>query len=76
MQQLGEKTLKGVTTDLFDGGEELQRAVDYYRAQAVARGLLADGIITEGQYNRLNELDFLEFAPRFESMLASMNGTK
>ena len=75
MKKQVEDALKDISTEAFHTPEELQCAVDYYRAQSISSRLLKIGTITKEQFNRLTVLNLCTYAPRFEAVLACMNGT-
>ena len=74
MQKQVEDALKGISTESFHETEELQREVDYYRAQSIASKLMTKGMISKEQFNRLTGLNLSSYAPRMESILTCMNG--
>ena len=74
MQKQVENALKDISIGSFHEPEELQREVDYYRAQRIASKLLTIGMITKGQFDQLSGLNLSAYAPRFEAMLTCMNG--
>jgi len=74
MQKQVEDALKDIATGSFHESEELQREVDYYRAQTIASRLLTIGMITKGQFDQLTELNLSAYAPRFETILTCMTG--
>ena len=72
MQKQIEEAMKGISVESFHDTKELQREVDYYRAQCIADKLLSNRLITKEQYNRLTALNLSTFAPRFETILTYM----
>ena len=70
MQKQIEEAMKDVSIESLHDTKELQREVDYYRAQCIANKLLSNHMITKEQYNRLTALNLSTFAPRLTTMLA------
>ena len=70
MQKLIEDALKDISTDTFYDPEELQREVDFYRAQSISSRLMKTGMITKRQFNKLTGLNLSAFAPRLGTLLA------
>ena len=70
MQKQVENALKDISIESLHETKELQREVDYYRAQCIADKLLSKGMITKEQFTRLTALNLTTFAPRFSTMLA------
>ena len=73
MQKQIEEAMKGISVESLHDTKELQREVDYYRAQCIAEKLLSKGMITKEQYNRLTALNLTTFAPRLERELSCIN---
>ena len=63
-QQSTEQNPYHLPPSNLNSHEELQREVDYYRAQCIARKLLEQGKINDRQYQKLCELNLKTFAPR------------
>ena len=66
MTQISEditSALSDVSTDHFFTQEQLQRDVDYYRAQKIAKALLDEGKISLCQFNKLTALNRETFSP-------------
>ena len=63
-QQSTEQNPHHLPPSNLNSHEELQREVDYYRAQCIARKLLEQGRIYDRQYQKLCELNLKTFAPR------------
>ena len=74
MQKQVENALKDVSIGSFHEPEELQREVDYYRAQSIASKMLTTGMITKEQFKLLTGLNLFSYAPRLETILTCMNG--
>ena len=74
MQKQVEDALKDVSIGSFHEPEELQREVDYYRAQSIASKMLTTGMITKEQFKLLTGLNLSSYAPRLETILTCMNG--
>ena len=72
MQKQIEEAMKDISIESLHDTKELQREVDYYRAQCIADKLLSNGMITKEQYKRLTALNLTTFAPRFETILTRM----
>ena len=72
MQKQIEEAMKDISIESLHDTKELQREVDYYRAQCIAAKLLSNGMITKEQYKRLTALNLSAFAPRFETILTRM----
>ena len=70
MQKQIEEAMKDISIESLHETKELQREVDYYRAQCIAAKLLSNRLITKEQYMRLTALNLSAFAPRFGTMLA------
>ena len=70
MQKQIEEAMKDVSIESLHDTKELQREVDYYRAQCIADKLLSNRLITKEQYKRLTALNLTTFAPRLTTMLA------
>ena len=70
MQKQIEEAMKDISIESLHETKELQREVDYYRAQCIADKLLSKGMITKEQYKRLTALNLSTFTPRFSTMLA------
>ena len=73
MQKQIEEAMKDISLESLHDAKELQREVDYYRAQCIADKLLSMGMITQEQYKRLTALNLSAFAPRFETILTCIN---
>ena len=73
MQKQIEEAMKDISIESLHDTKELQREVDYYRAQCIADKLLSKGMITKEQYKRLTALNLTTFAPRFETILTCIN---
>ena len=72
MQKQIEEAMKDISIESLHDTKELQREVDYYRAQCIANKLLSNGMITKEQYKRLTSLNLSTFAPRLERELSCM----
>ena len=72
MQKQIEEAMKDISIESIHDTKELQREVDYYRAQCIADKLLSKGMITKEQYKRLTALNLTTFAPRLERELSCM----
>ena len=72
MQKQIEEAMKGISVESFHDTKELQREVDYYRAQCIAAKILSNRLITKEQYKRLTALNLSAFAPRLETELSCM----
>ena len=55
--------LDGITTEHFFTKEQLQRDVDYYRAQHIAKTMLDAGLISLSQFEKLTDLNRKSFSP-------------
>ena len=55
--------LDGVTTERFFSDEQLQRDVDYFRAQHMAKAALDAGLISLSQFDKLTALNRESFSP-------------
>ena len=72
MQKQIEEAMKDISLESFHDTKELQREVDYYRAECITEKLLSKGMITKEQYKRLTALNLSTFAPRLERELSCM----
>ena len=73
MQKQIEEAMKDISIESLHDAKELQREVDYYRAQCIAAKLLSNRMITKEQYKRLTSLNLSTFAPRLETELSCIN---
>ena len=69
MQKQIEEAMKDISIESLHDTKELQREVDYFRAQCIADKLLSKGMITKEQYKRLTALNLSGFTPRLEREL-------
>ena len=56
-------SLDGVTTDHFFTPEQLQKDIDYYRAQTIAKSMLDAELISADEFNILSSLNAKSFSP-------------
>ena len=52
--------------------EQLQREVDYYRAQQVLGILLQNGLISKSEYNKITQLNRESFSPLLAKIMPSL----
>ena len=61
--------LDGVTTDHFFTEEQVQRDVDYFRAQQITKSMLDAGLISLLEFNRLTLLNRQTFSPLYVEIM-------
>jgi len=64
--------LDGVSTDRFFTAEQLQRDVDYYRAQHIIKSMLDAGLISMLQFSKLTVLNRKIFSPFLAEIMPKM----
>ena len=52
--------------------EQLQREVDYYRAQQILGILLQNGLISKSEYNKITQLNRDSFSPLLAKIMPSL----
>ena len=52
--------------------EELQREYSYYMAQKLLKSLLAAGLISEGEFNKITAKNRLTFSPYLADIMPEM----
>ena len=52
--------------------EQLQREVDYYRAQQILGILLQNGLISKSEYNKITQLNRESFSPLLAKIMPSL----
>ena len=62
-------SLEGTATGRFFTAEQLQRDVDYFRAQKIAVSLLEAGLLNTAQFARLTERNRKTFSPFLAEIL-------
>ena len=67
-----ENARKDLPAESLHDTIELQREVDYYRAQCITIKLLSHHMITKRQFVQLSGLKLSAYAPRFETILTRM----
>lgn len=55
--------IDGAITDYFFTTEQLQRDVDFFRAQKITRSMLDSGLISLSQFDKLTALNRKTFSP-------------
>lgn len=68
-----ENARKDLSAESLHDTIELQREVDYYRAQCITIKLLSHRMITKGQFVQLSGLKLSAYAPRLETELSCIN---
>ena len=50
--------------------DELQREIDYWRAEKILQKLLEEGLISEDEFNKINTLNIKTFSPMLAQLMA------
>ena len=49
--------------------EKLQGDFDYYRAQKIAEAMLANGLISQAEFNKLTDINHRTFSPLYVEIM-------
>lgn len=58
-----ESDLKNISNDLPLSSEQLQREIDYYRAEKILKKMLERNLISNTEFNKIMGLNRVSFAP-------------